>query len=439
MQLYFQDEEKIYFSKTRNYFQEVLSSYSIGNYRSAVVMLYSVAICDLLLKLQELSEVYNDSIAQQILEDIDKEKEKSASKSSWEKELVNNIKKKTNILDEEGFTNLNHLYDHRNFSAHPALNSNFELIAPSKETVYAHIQNILKSILIKPSIFIKKVFDMMTEELMQKKDLLLKDPKYLNNLLVNKYFSHMSDSMLENTFIALWKISFFVTDDNCNLNRRINTHALMDLYDYFNIIGKKETLYHMIERESGKLNVSPDNQCIESLVYFLSEYPDLYEIMNEDSKKQSDHFIESNPEAKATAWHTFASIEDHLKWLEGQLIFNFNEVNINFIFEHYQTYGNKERLLDLFVEQYVSCHCYNNADLAYSKLIHPFLDHFCKKHFISIIEGTNGNNQLYGRWEARSANTEIMRAASDLLDDSFDPTQYPFFEYNKQDETADRQ
>ena len=46
--IYIPEVDDIYFQKTREYFDEVLSSYANGNYRSAVVMLYSVAICDLL-------------------------------------------------------------------------------------------------------------------------------------------------------------------------------------------------------------------------------------------------------------------------------------------------------------------------------------------------------------------------------------------------------
>ena len=42
------EEEKIYFNKTREYFNEVMASYSIENYRSAIVMLYAVVICDLI-------------------------------------------------------------------------------------------------------------------------------------------------------------------------------------------------------------------------------------------------------------------------------------------------------------------------------------------------------------------------------------------------------
>ena len=40
---YLPEIDEIYFSKTKEYFEEVISSYSIGNYRSATVMLYSVA------------------------------------------------------------------------------------------------------------------------------------------------------------------------------------------------------------------------------------------------------------------------------------------------------------------------------------------------------------------------------------------------------------
>ena len=57
MSVILNEADEIYFSKTREYFQEVISSYSIGNYRSATVMLYSVAVCDILFKLNELKDM----------------------------------------------------------------------------------------------------------------------------------------------------------------------------------------------------------------------------------------------------------------------------------------------------------------------------------------------------------------------------------------------
>ena len=170
MSTYLPEVEEIYFAKTKEYFQEVMSSYSIGNYRSATVMLYSVAICDLLFKLQELKDMYNDTVANEILKEVDKSRNEhdNKAKSKWEKELVDNIYKKTELLDLEAYTNLNHLYDHRNFSAHPALNENYELVAPSKETTIANIKNILKDILVKPPIFIKNIVNTLVKMIYMK-------------------------------------------------------------------------------------------------------------------------------------------------------------------------------------------------------------------------------------------------------------------------------
>ena len=88
MDIYFLETDGIYFSKTKEYFKEVVSSYINGNYRSATVMLYSVAICDILFKLQELKDMYNDSVATRILQKIEQEKAESESKSHWEKTLL---------------------------------------------------------------------------------------------------------------------------------------------------------------------------------------------------------------------------------------------------------------------------------------------------------------------------------------------------------------
>lgn len=50
------NENNIYSSKTRNYFKEVISSYNNENFRSAIVMLYSTVISDLIIKLQDLRD-----------------------------------------------------------------------------------------------------------------------------------------------------------------------------------------------------------------------------------------------------------------------------------------------------------------------------------------------------------------------------------------------
>lgn len=70
MSLYLIESENIYFPQIRGYFKEIVSSYDNGNYRSAMVMLYSTIVCDLLLKLKELNEVYSDKKAEEILASV---------------------------------------------------------------------------------------------------------------------------------------------------------------------------------------------------------------------------------------------------------------------------------------------------------------------------------------------------------------------------------
>ena len=61
---------QIFDTRSKEYFSEVLSCYAAGNHRSAVVMLWSVAVCDLLFKLQNLVDLYGDEKSKAILAEI---------------------------------------------------------------------------------------------------------------------------------------------------------------------------------------------------------------------------------------------------------------------------------------------------------------------------------------------------------------------------------
>lgn len=152
--------------------------------------------------------MYNDTTADEILKEVEKSRNShdNKSKSKWEKEFIDNVYNKTKLLDLEAYTNLNHLYDHRNFSAHPALNENYELIAPSKETTIANIKNVLKDILVKPPIFIKNIINTLTEDLKGKNELYENEGKKLAQYLNNKYYSKMPKSMKLVTLKSFWKI-----------------------------------------------------------------------------------------------------------------------------------------------------------------------------------------------------------------------------------------
>lgn len=124
--------DNIHFGKTKGYFQEVLSSYNNRNYRSSVVMLWSVAICDIVYKLQQLIDLYDDAAAKEILQDVTKIQDRDPKSSAWELKLLNDVRDKTYLLDSSEFEDLIYLQKQRHLSAHPVLNSDRELHSPNK-------------------------------------------------------------------------------------------------------------------------------------------------------------------------------------------------------------------------------------------------------------------------------------------------------------------
>lgn len=430
MTVYFAEVEDIYFSKTKEYFQEVISSYSIGNYRSATVMLYSVAICDILFKLQELKDMYNDNVADSILQEVDKSRNEydNKPKSRWEKELIESVYKKTKLLDLEAYTNLNHLYDHRNFSAHPALNEDYELIAPSKETTVANIKNVLKDILTKPPIFIKNIIGTLTEDLKGKGNLYENEDAKLALYLNNKYFSKMTESMKFAALKAFWKFCFCLPEDeDCKNNFKINRKVLVILFKDFH----REAICYIKENKDSFV-VANDIHCKFNLLVFLSEIPLVYDELNVDTQLQVDEMVENDTNAKAIAWFKFKCINEHLEVLKTVVGLKMVPRIVNCMKEHYENIGEMSRLIDFFIWYYGESRSFDSADERFGLVIEPFLDKMSTNQFVELVRVTDANNQIWNRGRAYSANNKVVNYAKDALHGDFDFAQYPNFQFDKE-------
>ena len=428
MAIYIPEAEEIYFSKTKEYFEVVLSSYASGNYRSAIVMLYSIAICDILFKLQELKDMFNDSVADGILQEVDKMRNDhdNKSKSRWEKELLDNVFKKTKLLDLEAYTNLNHLYDHRNFSAHPALNENYELIMPSKETTIAHIKNTLNNILIKPPIFIKNIVDTLTEDLKDKGEIYRERYEELSVYLNNRYYGKMPESMKLTTLKAFWKFCFCSPEnEDCMSNLRINRMALEALIDSF----PKEA-YAYIKNNGHLFSVSVNKKCTLCLVLMLSRHPDIYNILSSETKLQVDSMIEENTSAKLISWFKFTTPKEHIQSLQNEKQINSHMKPVELLIRHYDEIGEISLLIDYFINYYGESGNYDTADLRFKVEIQPFISKMTETQIIKLIEVTENNRQIYDRGAAYRTNGEIVLRAKDVLGPDFDYTVYPHFKFD---------
>lgn len=423
--------EDIYFSKTREYFNEVLSSYANGNYRSAVVMLYSVAICDLLFKLQELKETYDDAVAESVLSKVEKCRSSldNKSKSKWEKELVDLIYEKTELLALEEYTNLNHLYDHRNFSAHPALNSNYELIAPSRESTIAHIRNTLEGILVKPPIFIKNITEMMTEDLSVKRELYEDHPERLSNYINMKYLSKMSLTMRKSVFKNYWKFCFCLPeDDDCQNNRKINRRILGILYS-----NNSTEIIEYMKHEVIFQNTSHNEECIKNLCIFLAEFPDIYAVLSDDSKFQLKSLIDKSYNAKAISWFCNKDKKEHIaEVIHSKPYEALQYETIEFIANQYDSVGLWEIFIEFCIEYFGESCSYDAANSRFEIAIQPYLNRMNKDQYISIIEKVNSNCQIYDRRSAYYSNNSIIDAAKDFIPKTFSFDAYRNFKFDKE-------
>jgi hypothetical protein len=167
--------EKIYSAKTKEYFEEVIKSYYSESYRSAIVMLYSIVIADLVYKIEELKELYEDKNAIEILDEITDLQNRNPNSPDWESKLIELVKEKTNLLEPADFLHLTTLQKHRHLCAHPVLTQNFELYRPNRETTRAHIRNMLEGVLVKPPLLSRKIFEDLLLNLTSVKTIIYND------------------------------------------------------------------------------------------------------------------------------------------------------------------------------------------------------------------------------------------------------------------------
>ena len=248
-------KEQIYFPRTKEYFEEVERSFYSENYRSAIVMLYSVVIADLLFKLEELKDYYLDSVAEEILKEIDQIRESNPKSSEWENKLIDRIKDKTNIIEPYVLANIEDLKNVRNFSAHPSLNQNNELIRPSREKTLGLIKEMLIGIFIRPPLFIKKITNNLLDDISSKKEDFLEDKEKFKRYIEKKYFERIPQNMIISIFRDFWKITFKLDNEDCNINRKINLEFLiLTMREY------KLKILEDIQKEKDKYNNISDNE-----------------------------------------------------------------------------------------------------------------------------------------------------------------------------------
>lgn len=418
-------EEHIHFPLIKEYFKEIVGSYDMGYYRSAMVMLYSTIVCDLLLKLKELSEVYADSKAETLLSEINGQR-KNASNSQWEWNLIDRVHRETELINDEDFKMIFHIYDLRNFSAHPALNEEYELISPSAELTVAYIKKALDDIFSKPSIFAGNIVDRMSDDIASKKDIFQKNYDDFKRYLDKAYFQRMSEKMMNQVFKAFWKFTFVkVEGKNFKDNRLINRKTIQIILD-----NNCDSICKYIKSNQQYFSVAQDEMCLKHLCVLLAYYPQVYGVIDNQARQQVEEFDSSD--INLLKWFTVGDLEEYVEngCVENNVI---PEKTLTLFKSICEQQGVSSVFYTFLIEHYKKSNSYTEAKLRFSNVIRPFLQDFNEEQFIKLLSVISSNPQIYKYMGQPSRNNEIVEYAGKVLPANFDYSQYPNFIFTQKE------
>jgi hypothetical protein len=404
------NQERITDHRTKQYFAEVYSSYTHGNYRSAVVMLWSVVVCDLLFKLDHLKTLYTDATADSILTEIEDLRKKNPKSPEWEWELVEKVRNRTHLLEAADYVNLQALRDHRHLSAHPVLSATDVLFAPSKEQCRAHIRNALEGLLTKPPIMTKKVFDALMEDIEQNQAV-LPDDDSLRRYLQAKYWTNLT-APVENSLVrSLWRLVFKSTDLRCEQNRSIN-------YRTFRLFYKRRPteVDGLIQSEPAYYSeLAFSGTPFGCLLDFLSYHPAVFSLFTEAAKAPVRSYVDTHMDAFVVGWFLSANINDHIAEVSKRVQAG-NSIDTAEPFAKFysvaKSEGHQVAACQIAIALYGQSGSYYDADFRCQHFILPYLDDYDSTTMTLLLQAIEGNNQTYGRRQS-SRDHRLVNARAD--------------------------
>lgn len=416
--------ENIYYERTRSYFQEIKSSYENGNYRSAIVSLYSVVICDILYKLIDLKDIFLDEKANKILDEIEKMQKANPKSPDWENKLIEYVSDRTQLISPSLLTNIKNLQNIRHLSAHPVLVQNYELYSPNRESVIALIRIILEELFTRPPLVSKGIFDKLLEDI-SKNNKALYEYHEMENFLKARYLNHTTPEIKGYIFKSLWRITFKIEDEECDTNRKVNTRALRVIYDT-----EPSLYFELIKREIKYFSQISYEKPLKPFLFFLGLHPEIYQLLESDTKNLIKTSTKQNKSNKLSAWFLSKDLKKHIQWIK----LNQQEIELvapNEFFPIYEAAidnGVKREFFELVIQIYTTIE--KKRDDYYTRLdtLRNYMHEFDKELLSYLLSSINSNRYLcdsiYGL-----VNQDLLERMRDIQqDDSFgNQKDYPNF------------
>lgn len=394
--------------KTKKLFEEVYSSYQHGNYRSAVVMLWSVVVADIIFKLKFLDDTYRNKKASALLKNIKKKQEEHPENPEWEKELLKKAYEELKFITLNDKTNLEYLRTQRNLSAHPVLTDDNLLLAPNKDTTRSLIRNAMEAILLKTPLLHSELVNSIVEDLANNKDR-LGSYENIKPYIQKRYFPNISNDGAIRIFKALWRFIFDTRNQEEDENRPINFFALLVFSERY-----KDLYVTEIQNNSSYYQVSA--KYIEWIVGFLKNYPQMYQVLDESVKtlisssiNQLDQFLMCD--------FLSSSLEDHYNSVLLSMnseILSISEENLRRCFDKAKEKDMLSKFFEICIKIYSRSGNFNYADANYYQYISPFLSDYTLTDILLLMHETNDKSQVCNRNRAYFDHKNVIQKFYEL-------------------------
>lgn len=417
--------QRIYNQTTKKQFEEVIKDYNSQNYRSATVMLWSVLVCDLVYKLQELETIYNDTGATGILQYIVTEQTNRPTSSEWEMEIFRRAQKNTGLVSTKFLLDLEYLQKNRHCCAHPLMTSDYKLYSPTKDMVRSFMRLALEEILARSPIMHKNSFMPFLSDANSIYPRMEYEIEQYFRYLDDKYFNRLDNAGIQYYFKTLWKFVFSLGNEECQINRKNNLVILTHLMKKHD-----ESLLAFIKSDSSHFsNINTDESIQKLFIEFLSQYPAIFHELNDAAKSQIETCANTYASSLIISWFLSSTLLDHIaKFKEKypELASSISAHSYKMFWERSIEYNLKDSAIAISIWMLSSSTSFSETKNIFENTVRDYLFEYNLEQMILLIEATSSNNQVYGYVKSNTY-FPLIKERCDQLDCNFDYSQYPNF------------
>lgn len=418
-------------TRIKSLLEEVLSSYYQGNYRSAIVVNYTAVIMDLLDKVSDLSNIYQDPSAKKISEKIKRYREEHNKSPKWEWDLIEQISNDTELIDAYELIDLDFVRTQRNYAAHPIVkhdDDEWSMKEITKETCSDVIRKSYEIVFLKQPILSKKII----MDILEFANKTINSPGMTDEnfelVLSEKYLKYLPNDVKNRLIKTLYKFIFTLGYDNEHGNsyRWSNVKLLIillkkDTDDVIDVLCqmKLDTLILPVETATtlSAENINIVFSKVLSLLRIISHVPKIKEKINSATIANSrasvwnfynDYTLTENDvnffgifNARSEAILDDPEIHlDHMLDLVlcskpiNPRLSTLNVFTLDLLYNQFNYYGKRPMFINYVVEHLTNSASFYESDKD-MQLIPWLYDKIDKVQFDKLILKMNENNQFY--------------------------------------------